>query len=235
LNATVLYGANTGFAMMNFAWRKMGGGFLTWLGGLTVVLLFLYIGFKVMFKVLNVVFNLVFLIIFLPLLLAAAAFEKTWTLAGGVLDHAIGILAKTAVRVVGIAIEIMIISSLVNYSMKSTMSSDPAAEYAIIEKCEKIAANEKGEVEQNAFLKCFEAERAANPSAFRYLDKGWDFLMMMLFIFVVYYSLVDKKLRGIINTSDDDAYFKFGGALKDFGKTIWNTARQLIKKIPIKK
>jgi hypothetical protein len=236
LNTAVLYGANTGFGMMSLAMMPRGGGFFTWLGGLAVVLLFLYIGFDVVFKVLNVVFNFVFLIIFMPLLLAAAAFAKTWEkMAGGVLNGALGILARTAVSVVGITLEVMIVSALINHGMQSTMSSDPAVEYAIIEKCERMAANDEGEIDKPAFAACFGAERAANPSAFRYLDKGWDFLVMMLFIFAVYHVLIKKKLQDRIDTSDKEAYFEFGENLKTFGQKLWNLPFQIIKKIPIGK
>ncbi|MDR3208875.1 MAG: hypothetical protein LBT45_03435 [Rickettsiales bacterium] len=235
LNAAVLYGANTGFAMMNFAWMGLGGGFFTWLGGLAIVLLFLYIGFNVVFKVLNVVFNLVFLIIFMPLLLAAAAFDETWKLASGVLNGAIGILAKAAVGVIGITLNVMIVSALVNHGMQSTMSSDTAAEYAIIEKCEKSSANEKGEIEAAAFKACFEAERRANPSAFGYLDKGWDFLVMMLFIFAVYYLLINKELEKRMGISEKDMYFEFGSNLKTFGQTLWKLPSKIINKIPVGK
>lgn len=234
LNSVVLLGANSGFAMMNFAWMDMGGGVLTWIAGLAIVLLFLYIGFNVMFKVMNVVFNLVFVIVFLPLLIAAFAFDK-WKIADGVSTGAVDMLAKTAVKVVGITIEVMIVSALVNYSFKSTMSSDPIAEQRIVEKCERMAANDKGEIVKESYKSCFVAERAANPDAFRYLDKGWDFLIMMLFIFTIYFALVDKKLQKIINTSDegDDVYFKFGTNLKAFGTTVWNSVNQWLKKIPM--
>jgi len=119
LNVAILYGASSGFAMMNMAWMGMGGGILTWIGGLLLVLIFLYVGFGVLWKVLNVVFNLVFIIVFLPLLLAAFAFEGKWKLASGVSKSAIDILAKTSVSVIGITLQVMILSSLLSYAMMS--------------------------------------------------------------------------------------------------------------------
>jgi hypothetical protein len=235
LNAVVLYGANSGFAMMNFAWLGMGGGFLTWVAGLSIVLLFLYVGFNVMFKILNVVFNLVFLILFLPLLVASWAFDKTWKIAAGATSGAINMLARTAVRVVGITLEVVIFYGLVSFCMNETMMSDPAAEIAIAQKCEEQAAGADGAIEKTTYLSCFNAGRAANPNAFGYLDRGWDFLVMMLFIFMVYKLLIEDKLRKIIDTNSDGAYFKFGDNVKTFGKTIWNAANSLVKKIPIGK
>ncbi|MDR2268718.1 MAG: hypothetical protein LBD94_00865 [Rickettsiales bacterium] len=236
LNAVVLSGANAGFSMMNFAWLGMGGGVLTWIAGLVIVLMFLFIGIDVLFKVLNVIFGLVFIIIFLPLIAASFAFDKVWKkIAGGVSKGAIEILAKTAVQVVGITIRIMILYSLTSYAFTSTMSSNPVAEYAIIEKCENLSALPDGKMDKDVYVLCFNAERAANPDAFKHLDKGWDFLVMMLFLFAVYYALVDKKLQGVMGLSGENVDFKFGENLKSFGKTIWNTANQLVKKIPVKK
>jgi hypothetical protein len=233
LNAAVLYGASSGFALMGFAWQGLGGGFLSWLGGLVVVLIFLYAGADILFKVLNVVFSLVFLIIFLPLLLAAHAFENL-NIAKGVSKGAIDILAKTTVRVIGITIEVMILSGMISYAQKETLSSDPAAEYAIIEKCERVAALPGGGIDKISYRSCFVSERAANPTAFRYLYHGWDFLRMMLFMFLVYHVLMKERLGKIINTSDD-AYFKFGDNLKSFGQTVWKFPSQLLKKIPVGK
>jgi hypothetical protein len=188
---------------------------------------------------LNVVFNLVFLIIFLPLLLASFAFEKTWGIAKSISTGAIEILAKTAVRVIGITIEVMILSSMISYAKQETLSSDPAVEYAILEKCEKAAERKdstgKIKIDNTVYKSCFAAERAANPTAFRYLDNGWDFLMMMLFLFAVYHVLLRTRLQKIIDTSDDGAYFKFGDNLKTFGQTIWKLPSQIMKKIPVGK
>jgi hypothetical protein len=235
LNAVILSGASNGFAMMGFAWQGLGGGFLSWLAGLAVVLIFLYVGFNVVFQILNVVFNLVFLIIFLPLLLAAYAFEKTWDMAKGAATGAIGILAQTAVRVIAITLNVLIFSSIVSYAQRATMSSDPAAEYAILEKCEQAAADEAGEIDKNLYKSCFLAERAANPTAFNYLYKGWEFLCMMLFLFFIYEFLIKKKLLDRFVSSEKDEYFKFGDGLKSFGQAVWKLPSQIMKKIPVGK
>jgi hypothetical protein len=58
---------------------------------------------------------------------------------------------------------------------------------------------------------------------------------MMLFIFAVYYMLIKRKLDERIDTSDKEAYFKFGSSLKTFGEQLWKLPGQIIKKIPIGK
>jgi hypothetical protein len=234
LNATILYGANGGFAMMNYAWLGLGGGILTWIGGLAVALIFLYLGFRVLWKILNVVFNLVFIIIFLPLLIAAWAFEASWGVAKGAMSGAIGMLAKTAVRSIGIVLEVVIISGMINFARTETLSSDPVAEIEIAQRCEAMA-DRGGQIDAAIYKNCFVAERARNPNAFRYLDHGWDFIMMMLFIFAVYYILIDKKLQKIINTDDDGGYFKFGNEVQSFGKQVWGGLNKIVKRIPIGK
>ncbi|MDR2770306.1 MAG: hypothetical protein LBB08_02545 [Rickettsiales bacterium] len=230
LNVAILSGASGGFALMNFASQGMGGGMMLWIGGLAVVFIFMFIGFNVLFQILNVVFNLVFLIIFLPLFIASYAFEKTWKMAGGVVGNAIGILIETAVRVVAVTLRVLILSSMVAYAQKETLSSDPAAEYAIIAKCEKEAADAEGRIDMQIYKRCFEAERAASPTAFGYLDRGWDFIVMVVFLFVIYFWLVDKKLGKHLKLDEGGVYFRFGDQLKNFGGSVWKLPSSLLKK-----
>ena len=235
LNAVVLSGATSGFAMMNLAWLGpgvgIGGGLLTWIAGLILVLVFMSIGFGIMFEILNVVFNLVFVIVFLPLFVASFAFENIWAIAKSVSGKALEMLVKTAVRVVGITLRVMIISSLISFAQGETMSSNPAAEYAIFEKCERESVIEGGEINKAAYIRCFKAEVASTPGAFAKLGNGWEFLTMMLFVFLTYYVLIDGKLRKIINISGDDAYFKFGNSVRKLGETVWKLPVSFIKKI----
>ena len=49
LYSVMLAGAAGGFALMNYAWLGLGGGMLTWIAGLLLVLAFLVIGFDLFF------------------------------------------------------------------------------------------------------------------------------------------------------------------------------------------
>ena len=51
LNAVMLAGAGGGFSLMNYAWLGMGGGAITWVAGLALVIMFLIIGFDLFFQV----------------------------------------------------------------------------------------------------------------------------------------------------------------------------------------
>ena len=116
INSVMLAGAAGGFSLMNYAWLDLGGGVLTWLAGLSLVLMFLIIGFDLVFQILSVVFKLVFLIIFLPLILAAAAFEQTWSLASGVIKNSINMLVNSAIQIVRITIKVLITYAIVAYA-----------------------------------------------------------------------------------------------------------------------
>ena len=61
LNAVMLAGAGGGFSLMNYAWMGMGGGAITWVAGLALVIMFLIIGFNLFFQVLSVIMKLIFL------------------------------------------------------------------------------------------------------------------------------------------------------------------------------
>jgi hypothetical protein len=131
LNAVVLAGASGGFSLMNFAYMKLGGGALTWLAGLGLVIMFLYVGFRLFFQILTVVFQLVFIIVFLPLIIAAWAFEKTWGMAKGAAAKAVDILCNCAVRVIAISLKTLIIYAAVSFAADEFFPG-PADNYTAI-------------------------------------------------------------------------------------------------------
>ena len=230
LNTVVLRGAATGFAMMDGAWIGLGGGFFGWISGLLIIFMFLYIGFNIIFKVLNVVFNLVLIIIFMPVFFAAYAFEATWNMAKNVFDNVIAKLTKTAGMVIGITIEVLIMTSLVTASMES-FQLDPEINIEIAKKCEDMAFSAEGELDKDLYKKCFLEERDKNPEAFAYLDRSFELLVMMFFNFIIYLLLLHPKLQQYIDTSDKEAYFRFGDFTKGLIKGTWNGANRLIKGI----
>ncbi|MBD5388996.1 hypothetical protein HDR63_01950 [bacterium] len=251
LNAVMLAGAGGGFAMMNYAWLGLGGGAITWLVGLGLVILFLVIGFDLFFQILSVVFKLVFLIIFLPLLLAAYAFEGTWPLVKDVTKNAIDMLIQSAVRIVAITLKILIIYATIAYTADATMpgpvdgysailpplmgtqaTAGDAATQSVMDvfaTCEHVSL-ENGVMDADRFRDCFTAGRAAaermHPGAFDFLGAGWEFLMIMIGLFALYYFIVDKKIDGILGAGGSEA-FDFGTWVKDLGKRIWDIPKQL--------
>ncbi|MCL2338977.1 MAG: hypothetical protein FWC51_03430 [Proteobacteria bacterium] len=271
LNTVMLAGAAGGFSLMNFSWMGMGGGMLTWIAGIALVIMFLIIGFNIFFKILSVVFQLVFLIIFLPLFIAAWAFEdEKWKLLDGVVSNAIGILAKCAVRIVSITLQILVVYAMVlfaadeyfpgprdNYSaimpagialnMTPTNGQRPTANDAqsasvmdVFSRCEVVGTeNGTKPMDKDKFASCFKIQRAAveqvHPGAFDFMDNGWEFLMMMIGIFLIYFYVIQDKIeeilggKGMLGTGDTE--FEFGKYVKEFGQSLWRGPQQLLDNI----
>lgn len=255
INSVMLAGAAGGFALMNYAWLDMGGGAFTWIAGLALVLMFLIIGFDLFFQILSVVFKLVFLIIFLPLLLAAAAFEQTWKLADGVVKNAINMLVKSAVQIVGITLKVLVIYATVSFAadeyfpgpndgysailppmMGQTVQNPDAQTLSVMEvfsTCEQVALTD-GEMDAQKFKNCFTARRAEverkYPGAFDFMSDGWDFLLLMFGLFLLYFYVVQPKIDGILG-KDSKEQFDFGTWTKDLGKKIWSAPQQIFEAI----
>lgn len=255
INSVMLAGAAGGFALMNYAWLGLGGGAITWVAGLALVLMFLLIGFNIFFKVLSVVFKLVFLIIFLPLLLAAAAFEQTWKLADGVVKNAINMLVNSAIQIVGITLEVLVIYATVSYAadeyfpgpndgysailppMMGQQVQNPDSQTLsvmnVFSECEKVALAD-GEMNEDKFKSCFTARKAEverkYPGAFDFLSDGWDFMLFAIGLFFLYFYVIEPKIKSIVVGTGKEK-FDFGNWMKDLGKKIWNSPVQIFEKI----
>ncbi len=247
INSVILAGASGGFALMNYAWMGLGGGAFSWIAGLLIVLMFVIIGFDLFFQILSVVFRLVFLIMFLPLLVAATAFEKTWNMAGKVLNGAVDTLVKSAVQVIGIALKVVIVFSTVYFAAdefypgpvdgysallppllgQTAITTDPRATsvQAVFAKCESIA-RVGDDVDTTAFRECFKSERqiveSHHPDAFGFMHDGWGFLILMIGLFFLYfYVLAPRVDQLLVSVPSFEPFKKSGdkesGGLDDFG------------------
>jgi hypothetical protein len=269
MNSIMLAGAAGGFAMMNYAWLGMGGGLLTWIAGLALVLMFLIVGFDLFFQILSVVFKLVFLIIFLPLLLAASAFEKTWKYAGGLVDEAISMLVSSAVRIVAVSLKVVLLYATISFAADSFFPG-PADGYTavlppmmgmtvknpdsqtmsvmkVFSDCEKLAMGSDG-LNKEAFKNCFTARSAeverVYPNAFDFLRDGWDFILMLVCLFFLYYYIVSPKIDALLPNSkivrftngEEDNYIKtdeqfdYGAWLRNMGKKVWSLPKKAAEK-----
>lgn len=251
LNAVMLAGAAGGFAMMNYAWLGMGGGAFTWIAGFVLVIMFLIIGFDLFFQVLSIVFKLVFIIIFLPLIIAATAFEGTWKLASNVVANAVTMLVKSAIQIVAISLKILIIYATVSFAadeffpgpadgysaimpplLGRTVENPDAQTMSVMNvfaTCERVALSD-GEMDADKFKDCFTAQRAmverTYPNAFDFLDDGFDFLLIMFFMFVLYFFAISPKVDAILGKGSKEQ-FDFGTWTKDLGKKIWGMPQQI--------
>ena len=262
INSVMLAGAAGGFALMNYSWLGLGGGALTWLAGLSLVLLFLIIGFDLFFQILTVVFKLVFIIIFLPLLMAAGAFQETWKAANGLLNNSIKILFSSAIKLVAIALKTLIIFATVSYTADTYFpgptdgfsailppmmgqevknpDSQTLSVMNVFSTCEKVALVD-GEMDADKFKDCFTARKAEverkHPGAFDFLDDGWDFLLMMIGLFFLYYYAVSPKVDALLSKAYGKTVldeFDFGGNIKRLGKNIWDAPAKITQAIGAK-
>ena len=204
-----------------------------------LVLMFLVIGFDLFFQILSVVFKLIFIIIFLPLILAAAAFETTWSFANGLVDKAINMLVSSAVRIVAITLKALIVFGTVSYAADMYFPG-PQDEYSVVipplltnqaptnpdaktlsvlkvfSTCESVSLVD-GLVDEEKFIECFTQKKAEvetkYPGAFDFLGDGWDFLVMMAFIFALYFLVISKKIDKLLG-SDGKEEFDYGGWLR---------------------
>lgn len=269
INSIMLAGAAGGFAMMNYAWMGMGGGAFTWLAGLALVLMFLIIGFDLFFQILSIVFKLVFIIIFLPLLLAASAFETTWAKAKGLMSKAIGMLVSSAIRIIAITLKVLVIYATVSFTadmyfpgprdgytailppMMGMRAENPDAQTLsvmnVFTTCESVALVD-GEMDADKFKDCFTARRAeverTYPGAFDFLADGWEFMLMMIFLFFLYYYAVSPKIDSLLpngsvklpipgenaNVSTKEE-FDYGAWVHDLGQKIWAVPVQITEKV----
>jgi len=256
LNAVMLAGAGGGFSLMNYAWMGMGGGAITWVAGLALVIMFLIIGFNLFFQVLSVIMKLIFLIIFLPIFIAAYAFEPVWKVASNLTTSALNMLVSSAVKIVAISLKIVILYATVSYAadaffpgpvdgfstilppmMNQSVQNPDARTLSVINtfsECERVSLS-NGEMDGDKFKKCFTAHRATverkYPGAFDFMHDGWGFMMMMIGLFALYYWVVSPKIDAIISADKGGESFDFGANIKQLGKNIWNIPVQITEKI----
>jgi len=241
---------------MNYAWMGMGGGAITWVAGLALVIMFLIIGFNLFFQVLSVIMKLIFLIIFLPIFIAAYAFEPVWKVASGLTTRALNMLVSSAVKIVAISLKIVILYATVSYAadaffpgpvdgfstilppmMNQSVQNPDAQTLSVINtfsECERVSLV-NGEMDGDKFKKCFTAHRATverkYPGAFDFMHDGWGFMMMMIGLFALYYWVVSPKIDTIISADKGGESFDFGANIKQLGKNIWNVPVQITEKI----
>lgn len=259
LNTVVLAGAGGGFALMNYAWLGLGGGVFTWLAGLTLVIIFLFIGFDIVFQVLNVLFKLIFIIIFMPLIIAATAFEQVWALAKGVMNSAIKMLIESAVSILKISLKITIIYAVVYFAAdtfypkpadgfttilpplldskitRKNMDAKTMAVQKVFTTCEQVSLVD-GEIDKDKFVSCFNAQKTVvesrYPGAFDFMDDGLDFMLFMIGICFLYFWVVSPKVDSLLKAKKEDkGDFDYGQWLKDFGTTVYNAPSKIVNAV----
>ncbi|MCL1902441.1 MAG: hypothetical protein FWG18_02315, partial [Alphaproteobacteria bacterium] len=110
---------------------------------------------------------------------------------------------------------------------------------AVFAKCEQMGTA-AGEMDKEAFRSCFIIERArveqVYPGAFDFMKNGWEFFLMMLGLFLIYYYVIRDKVDEILGgkdnlETDDKKDFEFGKYVKEFGEQLWKTPQELMDKV----
>lgn len=225
LYSIMLAGAAGGFALMNYAWLGLGGGFMTWIAGLALIISFLIVGFDLFFQIFSVLFQVVFVIIFLPLLIAALAYETVWKAAAGLFRKALGIVIKAAISIISISLKIVLLFSILFYAADA-MFPGPVDGYTAIlpplfetqhvnnttpetesvmhvfSVCEAQSKDAAGNVDADLFKPCFLQQKqiieAQHPGAFDFLKDGWSFLVTMFGLFLLYYYVLSPRIDKLI-------------------------------------
>ena len=259
LNTVMLAGAGGGFALMNYSWLDLNentGGAITWFAGLALVIMFLIIGFDLLFKILTVFFKLIFIIIFMPLLIAATAFEQVWGLAKGLLNSGISMLINSAISILKISLKIVIIYAVVYFAADKfypgpedgfttilpplisdikpeNMDAQTMSVMNAFSTCEKVSLID-GEMNKEKFTACFKTQKniieKKYPGAFDFMDDGFDFLLFMIGVFLLYFWIVSPEIDKLLGTEGKES-FDYGQWVKDFGKTAYNAPVTIYEKV----
>lgn len=261
LNTVILAGAAGGFALMNYAWLGLGGGIFTWLAGISLVILFLIIGFNLFFQVLSIIFKLIFVIIFVPFFIAATAFQPVWNTMQNLSGKAFEMVVKSAVQIIAISLKIAIMFAIVSFAADSyfpgpidgfstilppllghTEQNTDTQSMSVInvfKECETVSLKD-GQIDKDLFLPCFNQKKeqieSRYPGAFDFMSAGWDFIMMMIGIFLLYIYVLEPKINAMLGIksmfgNDKTEEFNFGGWVKDFGKATWSIPEKLFEAV----
>lgn len=225
LYSVMLAGAAGGFSLMNYAWLGLGGGMLTWIAGLLLVIAFLIVGFDLFFQIFSILFQVVFVIIFLPLLIAALAYEQVWKTASGIFRESVKIVIKAAISVISISLKIVLLFAIVYYAADSifpgpvdgytsvlppmfetqiTHNTTPQADAVMnaFRVCESQSLDSDGLVDADLFKPCFQEQKeiieAQHPGAFDFLRDGWSFLVTMFGLFLLYYYVLSPRIDALL-------------------------------------
>ncbi len=249
VNTIMLAGASGGFALMNFGW--FDNHMLHWIMGIALVLMFLFIGFEIVFDIMNIIFSLAILVVFLPLIIASYAFK--YKLFEGVGPNAIGTLAKSMVKMVGVTLKITIIYVMVLFASDKffpgpvdgytalfppeiglNLSATDASELMarpqiakIFSDCEQYARTSDGTPDKTKFKQCFMTKKSQTPEYFDFLNNSFEFFWMMIGLFIFYHALLREKIDKTFLAGGNMDFFKFGQNVESLFKTGFKNIQKL--------
>ena len=105
--------------------------------------------------------------------------------------------------------------------------------YDVFTTCEKTSVV-NGDIDKSLFKNCFEQKRseveAQYPGAFDFMDDGFNFLLFMIGVALLYFWIVSPKIDKLL-VKDEKEPFDYGQWVKDFGKTTANAPYKVYSKV----
>ena len=192
----------------------------------------------------------------MPILIAAAAFEKVWKIANGLLNKSIDMLVDSAVAIIKISLKIIIIYAIVYFAADEfypgpedgftsilpplisnvkpeNMDGQTMSVMNAFSTCEKVSLID-GKMNKEKFTQCFKTQKniveQRYPGAFDFMDDGFDFLLFMIGVFMLYFWIVSPEIDKLLGKENKET-FDYAGWVKDFGKTAYNAPVNIYMKV----
>ena len=114
-----------------------------------------------------------------------------------------------------------------------TLTAQTQAVYNVFATCEKTSIVD-GDLDKATFKTCFDQNRAIvearYPGAFDFMDDGFDFLLFMIGVALLYFWIISPKIDELL-TPDGKEKFEYGAWVKDVGKMTVNAPYNVYSKI----
>ena len=95
--------------------------------------------------------------------------------------------------------------------------------------CERVSLVD-GDMDKEKFKVCFKQQRqiveTKYPGAFNFMSDGFDFMLFMIGIFLLYYWVISPRIDALL-AKDKKEDFDYGQWVKDFGKTAYNAPEKI--------
>ena len=97
--------------------------------------------------------------------------------------------------------------------------------------CEKVSLTD-GKMDKDKFVSCFKTQRtlveSRYPGAFDFMDDGFDFFLLMIGMFFLYFWVISPKVDALLGSGKDaKEQFDYGQWLKDVGKTTYEAPAKI--------
>ena len=126
-----------------------------------------------------------------------------------------------------------ILPPLISNTQTQNMDAKTMSVMNAFSTCERVALID-GEMDKEKFTTCFKTQRSIieqrYPGAFNFMDDGFDFLLFMIGVFILYFWIVSPQIDKLLGSEGKES-FDYGKWVKDFGKTAYNAPVTIYNKV----